>query len=185
MKRHTFPNGFQLVYEPSMHHIPVTHISVYVKVGSAYETERVRGASHLVEHMCFKGTHHIKKPRNILLQYNQVGAYFNAYTEKRFTCYVVVCDNDHIEKISQQLADMILHSSFSKKEFDKEQHVVVEESIRLEDDHSSVLQEDMDSYIKGAPMNGQLIQSTITLHPPSYNIKTYLNGIFHIIIHLI
>jgi zinc protease len=168
--KHEFPNGFQFVYEQSLHHIPITHINIYVKVGSAYETQRVRGVSHLVEHMCFKGTHHIQKPRNILLQYNQVGAYFNAYTEKRYTCYVVVCDNEHIEKISQQMADMILHSSFSKKEFDKEQHVVVEENIRLKDNHAAILEVKVDECIyKGSSY--QFPIDSISYHPTATHLS--------------
>lgn len=139
IKTHTFANGFKLVYQNSDQTIPLTNIAVFCNVGSAYEVDGIRGASHFVEHMCFKGTHAINAQK-LLMQYNQIGAYFNAYTEKRYTVYIINCDNTHASTCLNNLANMLLHSAFSKKEFAKEQHVVVEENIRVQDDNQAVLE---------------------------------------------
>ena len=146
IKTHTFVNGFKLIYQQSGQTIPLTSINIFCNVGSAYEVDGIRGASHLVEHMCFKGTHAIPKARDLLIQYNKIGAYFNAYTEKRYTTYVIECDNTHVSSCITTVADMLLHSEFSKKEFAKEQHVVVEENIRIKDDSQYILEKALDKY---------------------------------------
>lgn len=144
---YTFPNGLKVVYQKSMQELPITTIYAFCKVGSAYETDRVRGASHFVEHMCFKGTHKREEARDILKQYDEIGAFFNAYTEKRFTAYMVKCDDKYVHHCSEILGDMLMNSMFPRKEFDKEQKVVVEESIKGMNDDEYMLQERMDQII--------------------------------------
>jgi predicted Zn-dependent peptidase len=144
---YTFPNGFKVVYQKSLQSLPITTIYTFCKVGSAYETDKVRGASHFVEHMCFKGTHKREEARDILKQYDEIGAFFNAYTEKRFTAYMVKCDDKYVHHCSEILGDMLMNSMFPRKEFDKEQKVVVEESIKGMNDDEYMLQERMDQII--------------------------------------
>ena len=93
VKRHKFKNGLELVYQKSHSNVPITSIYVFCKVGSAYETDSIRGASHFVEHMCFKGTEKVRRVRNLLIQYNTIGSYSNAYTTNQHTCYYIKCDN--------------------------------------------------------------------------------------------
>ena len=100
IQTHTFPNGFKVVYQKCLQPLPITTIYTFCKVGSAYETDKVRGASHFVEHMCFKGTHKREKARDILKKYDEIGAFFNAYTEKRFTAYMVKCNDDYVHHCS-------------------------------------------------------------------------------------
>ena len=169
IKRHTFENGFQVVYQKSEQTIPLTCIHVFCSVGSAFEIDPIRGASHLVEHMCFKGTKDHSKPRNLLMEYNKIGAYFNAYTEKRYTTYTLTCDDTHIEHCTTLLSDMLINSSFSRKEFDKEQHVVVEENIRTKDNVKYMLEKALDTlYFKGSSYENPI--DIIDYHP----IATYL-----------
>jgi zinc protease len=151
-KSHRFSNGFRVIYQESSQSIPVSSIHVFCDVGSIFEADGIRGASHLVEHMCFKGTETIREARNLLIQYNKIGADFNAYTEKRYTTYHINCDDTHVPMCLKLMSDMILHSSFSKKEFYKEQKVVIEEQIRGQDSHIGILGDDMDMiYYKGSP----------------------------------
>jgi predicted Zn-dependent peptidase len=103
---------------------------VFCKVGSIYETNNLRGVSHFVEHMCFKGTQKIIQPNEIFANYDEIGAYINAYTEKEYTCYTLKCSDMFVENSINILSDMMLNSTFPKKEFIKEQKVIVEENIR-------------------------------------------------------
>jgi predicted Zn-dependent peptidase len=138
-------------------------------VGSAYEVDGIRGASHFVEHMCFKGTHAINAQK-LLMQYNQIGAYFNAYTEKRYTVYIINCDNTHASTCLNNLANMLLHSAFSKKEFAKEQHVVVEENIRVQDDNQAVLETALEKwYFSGSSYENPI--DDISYHPSATYLK--------------
>lgn len=168
IRSHRFPNGFRLVYQKSEQSIPLTSIRVFCDVGSAYEQDGIRGASHFVEHMCFKGTEQIHKTRDLLVQYNQMGARFNAYTDKRVTFYSIDCEDTFVEPSTHIVADMLLHSTFPRKEFIKEQHVVIEENIRGEDNHSSVLQDKMEAiFFKGSSYAYEI--DNIRYHPtPTY-----------------
>ena len=151
-KTHRFSNGFRVIYQESSQSIPVSSIHVFCDVGSIFETDGIRGASHLVEHMCFKGTETVQEARNLLIQYNKIGADFNAYTEKRFTTYHINCDDTYVPLCMKLMSDMILHSVFSKKEFYKEQKVVIEEQIRGQDSHIDILADNMDAiYYRGSP----------------------------------
>jgi predicted Zn-dependent peptidase len=141
---HTFQNGFSVIYQRSEHAIPITCNFLICKVGSAYETDTVRGASHFVEHMCIKGTEKIKKTHNLLLQYNKSGTFFNGYTDKWNTSYVIKCDDDALEHSIDTLGDMLLHSLFDRKDFAREQHIVVEETLRIQDNHSAILEEHLE-----------------------------------------
>ena len=85
----TFPNGVRLVHERSLSSKHTSNIQVFCDVGSIHEPENLRGAAHFIEHMCFKGTHSHMKAHNLLVQYNKIGASFNAYTEKRYTTYTL------------------------------------------------------------------------------------------------
>jgi predicted Zn-dependent peptidase len=147
IKSHTFPNGFRVVYQKSISSLPINHIYAFCKVGSAFETDRIRGASHFVEHMCFKGTHKRPEARKILKEFDKIGAFFNAYTEKRHTAYQVSCDDKHVHHCMDILGDVMMNSMFPKKEFIKEQKVVVEESIKSMNNNSGVLDEYMSSIL--------------------------------------
>ena len=105
-----YPNGFRLVYEKSLNKLPICAIQVFCDVGSAYESENIRGVSHFIEHMCFKGTKQMPKTKDILIHYDKIGADFNAYTEKRYTCYTLKCHNDNIKNSIVILSDMLLNS---------------------------------------------------------------------------
>lgn len=127
---HTFPNGFRVIYQKPKQQLPITSAHVFCKVGSIYETDNVRGVCHFVEHMCFKGTQKIIHPNEIFMNYDEIGAYINAYTEKEYTCYTLKCSDKYVENSVHILADMMLNSTFPIKEFMKEQKVIVEENIR-------------------------------------------------------
>ncbi len=165
---HRFANGFRVVYQPSEQAIPLTSFHIICNVGSAFEKDGLRGVTHFVEHMCFKGTDEIEKPRDILREYNKVGAYFNAFTDKRLTGYVVKCEDAFVSHSIQRMADMVLHSTFPKKEFQKEQHVVMEENIRSEDNPDDVLERIMEMVFFGGSSYEHDIDS-IQYHPtPTY-----------------
>ena len=80
IQSHVYPNGFRFVYEKSANTLPITSIQLFCDVGSVYETENIRGASHFIEHMCFKGTEKKHTSKEIFIEYDKIGAYFNAYT---------------------------------------------------------------------------------------------------------
>ena len=170
VKRHKFKNGLELVYQKSHSNVPITSIYVFCKVGSAFENEPVRGMSHLLEHMCFAGTEKVKKAKDLLLQYNTIGAYVNAYTTTQHTGYYIKCDDQHFEHAYGLITDILLNSTFPKKDFIKEQNVVVEENIRGLDDNRSLIENRIDSiYFRGSSYEYPI--DSIEYHPTSTHLK--------------
>jgi predicted Zn-dependent peptidase len=139
IENHVFPNGLRLIYETPQNNLPITSIYAYCDVGSAHEPDDIRGAAHFIEHMCFKGTRKIPKSKDIFSVYDDVGAFLNAYTEKRYTKYVVKTSDEYAHNCIDMISDMMLNSVFNHKECVKEEKVVVEENLRDRDDAESDL----------------------------------------------
>jgi predicted Zn-dependent peptidase len=144
---YVFPNGLRVIYEKSRNNIAITDIQVFCKIGSSMETPDMRGVSHLVEHMVFKGTKHRPLSKNISHPYDKAGAYFNANTDKSYTNYIVKCQDAYVRDCIIVLADMLMNSTFNKVEFEKEKKVIVEENIRMKDDVENTVFELVDSSI--------------------------------------
>lgn len=128
---YTYNNGFKLVYQKADSSIPITSILVFIKFGSIHE--RVNGAAHFIEHMCFKGTHTKKTSKEITTPYDKIGAFLNASTYKEYTDYIVKCEDIYVANCIDVLSDMVINSSFNQKDMNVEKNVVKEESIRLDD----------------------------------------------------
>ena len=133
----THSNGFRHVYQQLDTSEPTTYIYLYCGVGSAMDPPNLRGVSHFIEHMCFKGTHTKPKSTDFIRIFDRAGAYFNAFTVQRFTGYVVKCHHADLEMLLHTLSDGVLNSIFNVAEYKKELKVVVEESVKLLDDYES------------------------------------------------
>jgi predicted Zn-dependent peptidase len=119
----------------------------FVKLGSIYEPDDLRGSSHFIEHMCFKGTTLIPKTKTLFKHFDRHGAYINAFTEKEYTVYTVKCEDEYMEECIHTISDMMLNSTFPKQHFNKEYAVVIEENIKAEDDMPGRLHRLMESVI--------------------------------------
>ena len=133
-------NGMKIVYIPRQNH-PTTSICVIIRVGSRNETETLYGASHFLEHMCFKGTKNRPTSKFITGELDSVGAFFNAYTGKNVTCYMVKIDSDHLKKGIDILSDMLLNSKITAKDMKVEKRIVTEEINKSKDDPDDLISE--------------------------------------------
>jgi len=144
IKCHVFPNQLRMLYEssPSIN-LGRTSIHFFGNFGSSQEPEDLRGLFHTIEHMIFKGTskHNTKQ---LIEKFTKIGAYFNAYTSKRLTCYVVNCLTEHIDLCLHYLFEMLFHSTFPKKAMVKEQQVIYEENLQVNDRPETLLYDAVD-----------------------------------------
>ncbi len=130
IQTHTFENGFRVVYEAPYNGMDISDMRVYCRVGSAYEPDELRGASHFIEHMCFKGTEKRPTSRDISLVFDEIGAYLNATTDKQYTYYSISTYSKYTQRCLETVADMMLHSTFPTGEYEKELDVVIEENVK-------------------------------------------------------
>jgi predicted Zn-dependent peptidase len=152
VKQATFPNGFRIIYQKPKNELPITSIHTFCDLGSFYENDKVRGVSHFIEHMCFKGTKKLPKYTHIYRQYDDIGAYFNASTHKRYTEYNIKCQDENFDNSIIVLADMLLNSVFDRKEFEKEHKVVIEENVKDSDDYDNIMYDLLDKMVyQGTP----------------------------------
>lgn len=108
-------------------------VMVLVPVGSRYETPKINGISHFLEHLLFKGT--TKRPSTLQLTkaLDAVGAEYNAFTGKDTTAYYIKVAAEHLELALDLFSDMLFNSLFDPAEIDRERGVILEELNMYED----------------------------------------------------
>jgi len=144
----TLPNGLRIltVTLPDAQTSTVMHM---VAVGSKYESDRERGISHFLEHMCFKGTSLYDTPKKLALAFDEKGIESNAFTSYEYTGYYAKGPARHTRFYIDILSDIFLHSTFPEHEIKKERGVIVEEIKMYEDLPFRVVQEDMMKLLYG------------------------------------
>lgn len=95
--------------------------------GSRYETPELAGASHLFEHMLFKGTPTRPTQRQISEVVEGVGGMINAFTDREVTGYYCRVAQPNYRESIDLLSDMTLNSFFKDEDIAKEKQVVYEE----------------------------------------------------------
>lgn len=119
------PNGLRIITE-EMPHTHSISMGIFTQVGSRYESARLSGVSHFLEHMFFKGTSK-RNAKQISEAIEGVGGALNAYTSYDATVYYAKVANIHFDRAVDTLSDMLLHSLFDGKEIEKERRVIIEE----------------------------------------------------------
>ncbi len=133
-------NGIRLIYE-KMEHVRSVSMGVWVDTGSVRETPETAGASHLIEHMVFKGTAR-RSAEQIAVEMDAVGGNINAFTSKENTCFYAKVLDEHLDLVCDVLSDIAFHSVFDPDELKKEQGVVVEEILMTEDSPEDLASEE-------------------------------------------
>ncbi len=119
-------NGVRVIIAPMAHTKAVTTLVLF-GTGSKYETKKINGVSHFLEHMFFKGTE--KRPRAVDISslLDGVGGEFNAFTSEEWTGYYVKVATVHFDLALDVVSDILLHSKFAEKEVNRERGVIGEE----------------------------------------------------------
>ena len=126
-----FNNGLRLIMN-KMEGLMSVSTGVFVKTGSANESEKDNGISHFIEHVMFKGTEK-RTAFEISEHIDRIGGQINAYTSKEVTCYYTKSTAEHVETSIEILSDIFFNSKFDKEELEKEKGVVIEEINMCED----------------------------------------------------
>src|SRR3990167_2027189 len=125
-------NGLRVITVP-MKDNPTATVLVLVEAGSKYETKKINGLSHFLEHMCFKGTTKRPKAIDISKELDALGSQYNAFTAQEYTVYYAKSDAKHFSRIFDVVSDIYLNSTFPNIEMQKEKGVIIEEINMYED----------------------------------------------------
>jgi predicted Zn-dependent peptidase len=132
----TLPNGLRAVVVPMAWRQTVA-LSVFIRTGSLHETRRQNGISHVVEHMAFKGTAS-RDCQRINLDAERLGAEVNAHTDKDHTAFHIEGLARDLGRFVDQLADIVLNSTFPADELERERQVILHEFTEFEEDPSAM-----------------------------------------------
>jgi len=82
--RKKLDNGLTVIFEKRKG--PVVSIASSVKFGSQHESEKIKGISHFIEHLAFKGTKN-RTVTQIAQDVESKGGIINAFTAEELTSY--------------------------------------------------------------------------------------------------
>jgi len=127
----TLENGVQVLSEriPGVRSVAV---GVWVRQGSAHESDEDTGASHLLEHMVFKGTER-RSAAEIALALEGLGGSLDAYTSREHTSYQARVLDEHLPEALDVLGDLVLAPLLREVDLELEREVVLEEIAQVED----------------------------------------------------
>lgn len=131
-ERSVLDNGLR-VLTSTLPHTNAVSINFLFGAGSRYESDDIAGASHLFEHMLFKGTESRPTPREISEVVEGVGGTLNAFTDREMTGYWCRLARPHYRDGISLIADMVQNSLLRQSDIDREKQVVYEE-IRASND---------------------------------------------------
>lgn len=125
------PGGLRVVVRRDARS-PVAVCNVWVGVGSNREPEALRGWSHGIEHMLFKGTRR-RGERDFALEVAAAGGSTNAGTGYETTNYHITVPAERLPVAIDLLGDALLHSRFEQASLDAERQVLVHENHMYDD----------------------------------------------------
>jgi zinc protease len=137
-------NGLTVLLAPD-HSAPVVTFQVTYRVGSRNEVTGTTGATHILEHLMFKGSENFNDPKgNSVKQYlEKVGGQFNASTSVDRTNYFATVGRESLEGYIAIEADRMRHLWLHEADRQSEMTVVRNEFERGKNDPDNVLMEEV------------------------------------------
>ncbi|MBI2623428.1 MAG: insulinase family protein [Candidatus Liptonbacteria bacterium] len=131
-KKIILSNGIRVILVPQPQSVAAT-VLILVEAGSEYESKRVNGISHFLEHLVFKGTEKRPHVGQIAEELDALGAEYNAFTGQEYTGYWAKAEHRKLPRIFELISDLYLHPIFNPQEIEKERGVIIEEINMYED----------------------------------------------------
>jgi zinc protease len=137
-------NGLTVLLVPD-HSAPVVTFQVTYRVGSRNEVTGTTGATHILEHLMFKGSENFNDPKgNSVKQFlERVGGQFNASTSFDRTNYFATIGRESLDGYVAIEADRMRHLWLHESDRQSEMTVVRNEYERGKNDPDNVLMEEV------------------------------------------
>jgi zinc protease len=123
-------NGLTIVAEQMP--IEAVSLNIWLKVGSALESDEINGMAHFLEHMIFKGTAH-QRSGEFERRIEERGAVTNAATSHDYTHYYITTAPQDFADLAPLQIDVVMNASIPDDAFERERSVVLEEIRRSQD----------------------------------------------------
>jgi predicted Zn-dependent peptidase len=129
--RTTAPNGLVVLSE-RLPGLRSAAVGIWVRSASAHEPRPKMGASHLLEHMVFKGTER-RTARQIALELEVRGGSLDAFTSRDHTSYQAHVLDQDLPLAVDILTDLVRRPLLRPSDLTGERKVVIEEISGVED----------------------------------------------------
>ena len=169
-------NGLRVVTE-SVGSVSSAAVGLWVENGSRYESRRLNGISHVIEHLMFKGTP-TRSARRIAEEIESLGGSINAFTSKEHACYHARALHEHVERCVDVVSDIFLNSTFRRDDLELERDVVIQEILDAEDSPEDLVHDYyLASYWPGHPLGWPVMGTAETVgHITRNDIITFVAG---------
>jgi zinc protease len=127
---HQLPNGLTIIAEQMP--VDAVNLNLWIKVGSAVESDAINGMAHFLEHMIFKGTERLASGE-FERRIEERGAVTNAATSQDYTHYYITTAPKDFAQLAPLQIDVVSNASIPDDAFERERLVVLEEIRRSED----------------------------------------------------
>jgi len=164
LRKFVLDNGLRVLFFPMKNTEAVTSLFL-AGTGSKYETRKLSGISHLLEHLIFRGTKNYPKPISISQALDEVGGFYNAFTDKEVLGIIFKTSSENFNLALRILAEMVSSPLLNKDELIKEKRVVIEEINMREDDPQILILDLWETLLYGdQPAGWQVIGSRKTVN---------------------
>ena len=164
LRKFVLDNGLRVLFFPMKNTEAVTSLFL-AGTGSKYETRKLSGISHLLEHLIFRGTKNYPKPTSISQALDEVGGFYNAFTDKEVLGIIFKTSSENFNLALRILAEMVSSPLLNKDELIKEKRVVIEEINMREDDPQILILDLWETLLYGdQPAGWQVIGSRETVN---------------------
>lgn len=133
----TLGNGLRVATDP-MGSVETVSVGVWVAAGSRYETAKVSGISHFLEHMVFKGTRR-RDARAIAEEIEAVGGHLNAHTSREYTAFYAKVLKGDLGLAVDILADVLQNATLDDGELSRERTVILQEIMQALDTPDDII----------------------------------------------
>ncbi len=148
--RKKLDNGLTVLFEERK--IPVIAISASVKFGAQFEKENIKGISHFIEHLVFKGTK-TRSVEEIPKEIEKKGGIINAFTSEDITAYWNKLPSKHFSLGADIARDLVLNPIFEKEPLERERKVILEEIKMYHDNPPTHVLEKIKEMLYEKPFN--------------------------------
>ena len=141
-ERWVLANGLEVLYTQRPG-IGLCTVQAWVRTGSAHEGKwEGSGISHYLEHMVFKGTGRFTN-RELTESIHRSGGNSNAYTTFDRTVYYVDAPAEGFETAMEAISEMVFDPLITDADAKMEREVILREIAMRDDEHDSVLAENV------------------------------------------
>lgn len=121
-------------------------LGIFVNSGSRDDFDECHGVAHFIEHCVFRRIKN-KTSKAISREFDNLGAYNNAFTTKEIICFYLRALPDNLVKLLKLMYEITINPVFDDRDINKERKIITEEIKSYYDDPEELILDYADEVI--------------------------------------